>query len=173
MRTLLLVVAVVVALFVAVGIGGYLLPVQHTAIVSATIPASPESVWHAITTPAEYPAWRGDVATVEVLPPSAGHAAWRETGKNGAITFVVDSAEPPRRFVTRITDKSLPFGGTWEYVIVPNGSGSLVRITERGEVYNPAFRIVSRFVMGHTATATAYLEALGRRFGAEVVPMSA
>jgi hypothetical protein len=31
-------------------------------------------------------------------------------------------------------------------------------------------RFVSRFIMGHSATASAYLEALGARFGATVTP---
>jgi hypothetical protein len=91
-------------------------------------------------------------------------------GKNGAISYAIEQAEAPRRLGTRITDESLPFGGTWEYVVTPEGAGSRVQITEHGEVYNPAFRFVSRFVMGHTATASAYLKALGARFGANVEP---
>jgi hypothetical protein len=79
-------------------------------------------------------------------------------------------AERPTTLVTRITDKSLPFGGRWEYRVAGEGGGSRVRITEHGEVYNPVFRFVSRFIMGHTATASAYLKALGARFGATVTP---
>ena len=45
-----------------------------------------------------------------------------------------------------------------------------MQITEQGEVYNPVFRFVSRFIMGHTATASAFLTSLGARFGAAVVP---
>jgi hypothetical protein len=96
--------------------------------------------------------------------------AWREQGKSGAIAFVVEQAERPTRLVTRITDKSLPFGGGWEYLVTGEGTGSRVQITEHGEVYNPVFRFVSRFIIGHSATASAYLKALGARFGATVVP---
>jgi hypothetical protein len=46
-----------------------------------------------------------------------------------------------------------------------------VQITERGEVYNPVFRFVSRFIMGHSATASAFLKALGAKFGAQVSPV--
>jgi hypothetical protein len=89
----------------------------------------------------------------------------------GAITFVVDAAEPSKRLVTRIADEHLPFGGSWEYVVEPDGpSSSRVTIVERGAVYNPLFRFVSRFIMGHTATIDAYLRALGKRFGAEPTP---
>jgi uncharacterized protein YndB with AHSA1/START domain len=167
---------VVVLLLVVVGLGlivvavGYLLPVKHEARVSAAIPAKPEQVWGALTDVAAYPTWRGDVTSVELLPTDSGHVAWRERGKNDAITFAIEEADPPRRLVTRITDKSLPFGGGWEYVITPEGAGSRVQITEHGEVYNPVFRFVSRFIMGHTATASAYLKSLGARFGATVDP---
>jgi uncharacterized protein YndB with AHSA1/START domain len=167
---------VVVLLLVVVGLGlvvvlvGLMLPLKHEAAMAVVIPATPDAVWSALTDVAAYPKWRGDVTSVEMLPADSGHVAWREQGKNGAISYVIERAEPPRRLVTRITDKSLPFGGAWEYVVTPDGSGSRVRITEHGEVYNPVFRFVSRFIMGHTATASAYLKALGARFGATVAP---
>jgi uncharacterized protein YndB with AHSA1/START domain len=170
MRIIVLLLAVVVGLGLIVVVVGYLLPVQHVATVAAHVPATPEQVWDALTDVAAYPTWRGDVTSVEMLPSDSGHVAWREHGKNDAISFAIEQAERPRRLVTRITDKSLPFGGGWEYLLTPEGTGSRVQITERGEVYNPVFRFVSRFVMGHSATASAYLKALGARFGATVTP---
>ena len=170
MRIVVILLAVVVGLGVVVVLVGLMLPVKHEATVSAAIPAAPEAVWAVLTDPASYPKWRGDVTSVEMLPADSGHVAWREQGKNGAISYATELTEAPRRLVTRITDKSLPFGGTWEYVVSPDGAGSRVRITEHGEVYNPVFRFVSRFIMGHTATASAYLKALGARFGATVTP---
>jgi uncharacterized protein YndB with AHSA1/START domain len=170
MRIVVVLLAVVVGLALIVVVIGYLLPVKHVAIVAAQVPATPEQVWGALTDVAAYPTWRGDVTSVELLPTDSGHVAWRERGKNDAITFAIEEADPPRRLVTRITDKSLPFGGGWEYVITLDGTGSRVQITEHGEVYNPVFRFVSRFIMGHTATASAYLKSLGARFGATVAP---
>ena len=83
----------------------------------------------------------------------------------------IDRAEAPTHLVTRIADDKLPFGGTWDYAITPDGGGaSVVTITEHGAVYNPVFRFVSRFVFGHTATMDAYLRALGKKFGGEVTP---
>jgi uncharacterized protein YndB with AHSA1/START domain len=170
MRIVVVLLAVVVGLGLVVVLVGLMLPVKHDAAVSATIPAAPEAVWAALNDVVAFPKWRGDVTSVEMLRADSGHVAWREQGKNGAISYVIVEAEPPKHLVTRISDKSLPFGGTWEYVVTPEGSGSRVRITEHGEVYNPVFRFVSRFIMGHTATASAYLKALGARFGATVVP---
>lgn len=170
MRIVVVLLAVVVGLGLVVVLVGMMLPVKHEATVSAAIPATPDAVWAVLTDPASYPKWRGDVTAVEILAADSGHVAWREQGKNGAISYVIERAEPPRRLVTRISDKSLPFGGAWEYELTPDGTGSRVRITEHGEVYNPLFRFVSRFIMGHTATVSAYLKALGARFGAAVAP---
>jgi hypothetical protein len=106
-----------------------------------------------------------------MLPSTPSGASWREHSRNGAMTMVIERAESPRRLVTRIVDQNLPFGGRWEYDIVPDGAGaSRVTVTERGWVSNPIFRFVSRFVMGHTATLDAYLRALGRHFGSEPTP---
>jgi uncharacterized protein YndB with AHSA1/START domain len=170
MRIVAVLLAVVVGLGLIVVVVGYLLPVKHVATVTALVPATPEQVWETLTDVAAYPKWRGDVTSVEMLPADSGRVAWREQGRSDAISYAIEQADAPRRLVTRITDRSLPFGGTWEYVLTPGGAGSRVQITEHGEVYNPMFRFVSRFIMGHTATASAYLKALGARFGATVEP---
>ena len=128
-------------------------------------------MWNAITDAARFPSWRSDVTKVEQLPPTATGPSWREHSRQGAITMVVDVAEPPRKMIGRIADEGLPYGGKWIYEIEPDGdAASRVTITEDGSVYNPIFRFVSRFIMGHTASIDAYLRALGRHFGAEPTP---
>jgi hypothetical protein len=44
-----------------------------------------------------------------------------------------------------------------------------VRITENGEVGNPVFRFMARFVFGYTATIDTYLIALGQKFGEQTI----
>ena len=124
MRIVAVLLAIVVGLGLVVVLVGYLLPVKHVATVTAHVPAAPDQVWQALTDIAAYPKWRGDVTSVEMLPADSGHVAWREQGKNGAIAYAIEQAESPSRLVTRITDKSLPFGGSWEYVVTPDGAGS-------------------------------------------------
>jgi hypothetical protein len=77
---------------------------------------------------------------------------------------------PPARLVTRIADKSLPFGGVWIFQVVPTAEGSRLNITENGEVYNPVFRFVSRFIFGYDRTLDAYLQDVSRKFGERAVP---
>jgi hypothetical protein len=95
---------------------------------------------------------------------------WREIGKDGKITFETVESTAPTGLVTRIADLSLPFGGSWTYELEPDGDGCVVTVTEHGQVRNPAFRFMSRFVLGHTATIDGYLTALGTRFGEQVEP---
>ncbi len=77
----------------------------------------------------------------------------------------------PARLVTRIADERLPYGGTWTYEVEEDAGGSRVTITEDGEIYNPIFRVVSRFFLGYHATQRSYLRALGAKFGETVEPV--
>ena len=77
---------------------------------------------------------------------------------------------PPRRFSLRIADPKLPFGGTWTYELRTADGGTLVTITENGEIGNPVMRFLSRFVFGQTSTMEGYLRALGRKYGETVTP---
>jgi uncharacterized protein YndB with AHSA1/START domain len=165
MRIAIIVVVVLAALIALVLVVGWSLPVRHRASRRATYAAPPDAVYEAITNVSAFPSWRSKVKSVEVVSPTEGKLTFRERGSDGAILYVVDEATPARRLVTRIADKSLPFGGTWTYELSPEGNGTALRITEDGEVYNPLFRFVSRFVLGHSSTIDTYLTDLGTKFG--------
>src|SRR5688500_13912044 len=172
LKRLSIAIGIIVALIAAVIIVGYSLPIEHTAQRSVELRAAPGDVWLTITDVAAYPAWREDIDEVEVLAPVDGRQAWRESGDNGGVEYVARVVEPPARMVSRITSDDLPFGGEWEYLVEPAETGSRITISERGEVYNPIFRFVSRFILGHTTTMDEYIRALGRKFGATVVTAS-
>lgn len=162
MKVALIVTGVIAALVLATVLLGYALPVRHVASRERMIPASPSVVFAAIADPNRYPTWRSGLQDVQLLPPVDGKASFREKGGDGTITYVIDASEPDRRLVTRIADTGLPFGGKWTYELSPHDSGTLVRITEHGEVYNPVFRVISRFIMGHHRTIDAVLGDLER-----------
>ena len=44
----------------------------------------------------------------------------------------------------------------------------MLRVTEHGEVYNPLFRFVSKFIIGHHTSLEQYLRALGQKLGETV-----
>lgn len=68
-------------------------------------------------------------------PDENGRRGWPEFGKNVAISYRVTESVPPRRLVTRIAEHNLQFSGTWTYELGPDGPGTRLTITERGEVY--------------------------------------
>jgi hypothetical protein len=152
----------VVALVAALGM---LLPVKHTAMRSANFKQSPQQVWDVIAGP---PTWRTEVQKYEELPPHDGHRMWREYGSQGQkMTYEAIESDPPHKLVTLIADPHLPFGGTWTYVITPTDGGSNLTITENGEVYNPIFRFVSRYIMGYNTTLERYFRALNAKLNAQ------
>jgi hypothetical protein len=85
----------------------------------------------------------------------------------------VQQLVPPARFVTRIVDEGLPYGGTWAHALEGEGNSIRVTITEYGEVYNPIFRFISKYIMGPNGTMDGYLTALAKRFGNDVTPVDA
>jgi hypothetical protein len=157
MRYLLIAAAVLGAVLLIVLAVGWSLPVKHRASSEGTFRSSPQSVYKLITDVDRFPEWRSSVKRVERVPDSAGKKRFREIGGDGTILYEIDSAVPDQRLVTRIADRSLPFGGSWTYELIPRGDSTTLRIIEDGEVYNPIFRFVSRFIFGHTATIEKYL----------------
>ena len=164
MRIVALVVAALVVLVAVVVVVGALLPRAHQVTRSTELQQSPEQVWAAITDIDGYPDWRSGLKGVERLPDVAGRTRWREQEGHGAITYEIVQSQPPLLLVTRIADDSLPFGGSWTYEITTTGAGARLTVTEDGDVKNPVYRFVSRFVFGHTATLDRYLKALADRF---------
>lgn len=173
MRWVLGIAGLLVALVLIVCIIGYVLPKSHVASASARFAAPPDSIWSSLTDVAAFPKWRPGVVRVELLPDETGQPGWREVGKHDAVTYRVVESARPRRLVTRIADQNLPYGGSWTYALTPDGSGTRLTITENGEVYNPIFRFVSRFIMGHTSMMEGVLRALGTRHGETVAPVPA
>jgi uncharacterized protein YndB with AHSA1/START domain len=144
---------------------GWSLPVSHEASRAARFNRSPAQVYEAVADVAGYASWLEGVSAIEMLGAPNGTIRFRQHTSTGPVVIEVDEARPPSRFVTRIADPDQPFGGTWTFAITPDGSGARLTITERGEVYNPLFRFMARFVFGYTATMEGYLRSLERRLG--------
>ena len=123
-----------------VAVIGYFLPVNHEASRSAEFNQSPETVYALISDLQNYSAW------------------WPENEVNVEVVEAV----PPAKFVTRIVGET-DFGGTWTMEIVPTSGGSRLTITERGEIYNPIFRTLAKFVFGHTTTMESCLAAAQKK----------
>jgi hypothetical protein len=163
-----LAIGIVIALAVVVGLIvliGSRLPKAHTVTRTTRVKVPPDALFTLLSDVDNYKAWRPDVKKLERLPDRDGRPAWVEEMSTGRIPMFFERMERPSLLVGRIADPTLPFGGTWTYRITPVASGSELSITEDGEVYNPLFRFMSRFVFGHTATMDAFIKHLQARLG--------
>jgi uncharacterized protein YndB with AHSA1/START domain len=159
------IVAAIVLVIVVVVVVGKLLPVAHIARVRATFARPGDEVWAALADFASYPAWRRNLARAE--PVDADRKIWKEVSPKGeAMTYETLEIDPGNRLVRRIADRDLPFGGKWVFELRRDAPASTtVSILEEGEVYNPVFRFVSKFIMGHHATMQGFLVDLGKKLG--------
>jgi len=145
MKWILIVIGSLAAIVALIAMVGALQPVKHVATRRARFRNPPERVWDAMS-------------------PGTSQAHFKQDDVN----YEVVSMTPRTQLITRIADRNLPYGGSWTYDLAPDGDGSMLRITENGEVYNFVFRFVSRFVMGHTATIEASLKELGKKLNEDV-----
>jgi hypothetical protein len=162
--------AVIVSAGLVAVLIGLMLPKQHVAARAITLHRKPEDLFQLISDFKAAPSWRPDVREVELLSPVNGHICYREKGSNGALTMEIVESNSPSRMVTRIADKGLPFGGIWIFDISPTTEGCRLNITERGEIYNPLFRFVSRFLVGYHRTLDSYLRNVSRKFKESSIP---
>jgi len=175
MRWALIAIGSLVAIVGVVAAVGAALPKGHQASVAARIARPAAEVWATIVDFGSWTAWNQEIQRMERLPDREGQAVWVMHDKNGKMpTRVLEATAPdgprPGRLVTRIDDPTLPFGGTWTWEVTPAGEQADVRITEDGEIYNPMFRFMARFVFGYEGTAKAFLAALGKKLGKPAAP---
>ena len=154
---------VVAALVAIIGLVGSLLPKGHKATRSSRFQKPPEAVWALIAGP---PTWRPELRGFEELPSREGRRMWKEIDRHGGvITYEAIESVPPVRLVTHIADPNLPYGGYWIQEIKREPEGCELTVTEDGEIYNPFFRFMARFIFGYTSTIDGYLKALRAKLG--------
>jgi uncharacterized protein YndB with AHSA1/START domain len=156
------IIVVALALALAAFIGSRLAQ-SHRASVAKTFSVPPDVIWAAITEVEAFPSWRSGVKRIERLPDRNGFPVWIEEGRSGKMTLAIERMERPRILIGRIADPNLPFGGTWTYEIAADGDGSRLTITENGEIYNPMFRFMARFIFGYEGTIRSYMSSLEKR----------
>jgi uncharacterized protein YndB with AHSA1/START domain len=150
---------------VAVGaVVGLTLPETHEQARSARLAAPPSKVYALITDVAQYPEWRTDVSKVEILPDDGEGLRFTEYSdeRTDAIRYRIEEASPPSRLKIRVDDDSLPFGGTWTYLLQPFEDGTSVTITENGRIRNPLFRVVAKVLFSPTDAMDRYLHDLAQ-----------
>ena len=167
MKSILILLGAMAALVGLMAVVGALLPQKHVATQSAEYHKPPDAVWAGITDPTKFAEWRPNMKSAALVDPADPRRGWTETWSHGEhVPIEVVDWSPAVRLVTRL-GPGMAFGGTWTFELSPTAAGTRLRITEHGEVYNPLFRFLSRFVFGHSASMRDYLKGLGKAFGEE------
>jgi hypothetical protein len=159
----------VVVAVIAIAVGSSL-PREHVATVRIRLAATPAAVWAVLDDPLSAASWRKELKSVDALPDVGGRRSWREVTTSETITYVLDESTPLRSRTTRIADENLPFGGRWEFALAPEGTGTVVTVTEQGFVSPALFRFVARYVFGYTKTLEDYLGALATHLNEKAAP---
>jgi len=102
-------------------------------------------------------------------PPADVWPAVIQVTQASDVPVDVLESQPPRRLVTRVSEKEKNFGGTWTIDLTPVGEGATVTIAEDGWVANPIFRFVSRAVIGHHATIDGVLKQVAKNLNEDAL----
>jgi len=139
---------------------GMTLPETTEAARSARFKARPAAVFSVISTIDRYPQWRSDVTRVEVLPDDGGGVLFKEYGRENVVTYRIEESEAPLHMRVRVADDSVPFGGSWTFVLQPFEDGTSLTITEEGTIGNPLYRVAAKVLFSATDSIDRYLSDL-------------
>lgn len=147
---------VLLALVLAVLVGGYLLSPRFTVTRSIAIAAPVEKVYPLVAGPRQWKGWavwnrRDPAMQIEYTGPESGTgAAWSwksETEGNGAMTFTL--AEPAQRVAYELRFADFGTTSTGELRLAPRGSGTEVTWVMHGDMgSHPLFRWMALFADG-------------------------
>ena len=158
--------AILAAIIYAIGLG---LPRNHRAESRITLEKPAGEVWTLIRDPSALVGTWSTLKSARRVQGAGGREVW-EQDAGFPIRLIIESANPPRRLVTRIdADADAAFGGTWTYTLNPAGRGTTLSIVEDGYVGNPFFRVMMA-VMGTHRTLDSYLRAVAEKLDEPVKP---
>jgi hypothetical protein len=171
LKWILALLGVLTLLVAAPFVAGQFVPPGHVAASSMNLSQAADTVWAVVSDLGGYPSWWTDVKSSRREPDAGDREVWVQTDANDqAIALEVVELVPRRLLITQIADEKLPFSGKWTYTVEPAEGGTRVTIVEEGEIFNPIFRFLARYFIGHHGTIDRCLEALGEHFGEHVTP---
>ena len=166
MRWVLIVAGVLVGLVLLVVVVGLTRPSHHVAQTRARYDKPPIEVWSVVSDYEKWSAWNPEVKSVTSLPDQNGRRMINVVGSWGTAPTAIAVWNPPSKLRTEMNAGS--FSGSWTYEVAPAlDGGTLLTITEEGDVGNPIFRAMMIF-HDNEATMRSFHEALAKRLNANV-----
>lgn len=167
MRRVVICVIVLLAVAAVLLMVGWLRQPGHTSTTQGLYPVSQQQAWDSLTAFDRWGLWYPEISNVEPLPDSAGARRILITGEWGEIPTVVTAWNPPYNLRTQMDQGTFKGSWNWELRSVPEGT--MVTVTESGEVRNPFFRALMIF-NDNAATMLDFHRAFAQRLGVQVEP---
>jgi uncharacterized protein YndB with AHSA1/START domain len=169
MRWVMYAIAALIGLILLAALVGLTRPREHVARTRAEYAKPPAEVWRVISDFDRWPDWNPEITAVQPLPEKNGHRVVNVKSSWGDAPTEFTVWEPPSKLRSDMNAGS--FSGSWTYELAPiaNG-GTLLTVTEQGEVGNPLFRTMMLFHDNYE-TMTSYHHALAKRLGVSVQPV--
>jgi hypothetical protein len=163
-----LLVAVAAVVLVLLGLMAFLRRDHRVELVVTYPKSSPRAVWRLLTEHASEPGWLNAFGTVTREADIGGHEVWTHTTPDQAFTFrlMTVSAIAERRYERLLLRDNQPrsqsWDGRWIYELQPQGSGTVLRITEYGWTDGFPFFITQRVLANPDAFLKHYATMIGR-----------
>jgi hypothetical protein len=146
---------------------GTSLPIDHQAACYASYEKPIPYLFAAVADDEASVSWRPGIANAVLVSGRGPTAVWRETDTHGGKITYRTIAYTEESKLTRSIDfvPGMPFGGTWTFLFSPGlepTSVNRVMIVEDGQIYNPFFRFLARYIFGYTQSMESYLADLAR-----------
>jgi hypothetical protein len=158
--------AVLLALVVVVVGFGMTQPRHHVATTRAKYDKPPEEVWRVVSDYERWHEWNREITSVTPLPDQNGRRMIKVVGSWGTAPTALAVWNPPTQLRTEMNAGS--FSGSWTYDLRPTeDGGTLLTITEEGNVANPIWRAMMIF-HDNEASMREYHASLAKRLRASV-----
>ena len=166
MRWILIIGAVLVGLILIIVVVGMTRPSHHVAQTRGKYNKPPADLWSVVSDYAKWSEWNPEIKSVTPLPDQNGRKMINVVGSWGTAPTALAVWNPPSKMKTEMNAGS--FSGSWTYEMAPtDDGGTLLTITEEGDVGNPIFRAMMIF-HDNEATMRGYHAALAKRLGGTV-----
>jgi hypothetical protein len=116
----------------------------HQRLTRSRVFAAPaDRVWSALLSIRQLPYDRSDLRLVDqgtaTRPPDSIEVV------GTPVTISIETFRPPRELVVKTTDPSIPYGGTWTFVLAPDGNDlTKLTVVEEAEVRGRLVRFCVR-----------------------------
>jgi len=164
------VVVLVVLASMVVAVSGNFTESDRQTEVTCHLNAPPDSVFAVITDYRRYPEWRKELLHVEMLPARDSIQSWREYDVE-KVNCAYEAVEKvtPSYVKIKIAEPTSSVQGSWAFTIIPDGTGSKVKVTVEGTVNSLFYRYIGRIFFKKSATIKSYLTSLASRFGQTLI----